>query len=1009
MEVRSKMSTETRTGFLAVLVVVLTAQMSWGAAGRIKGKVTDASTGEPLPGVTIQLEGTSLGAATDLNGNYIIPNVPGGSYTLKASYVGSKTSMIQLQLSGDEELEENIKLESVGVTAKEVVVTAQASGQNAAINQQLTSANVVNVVSAARIQELPDANAAESVGRLPGISLVRNGGEATQIVIRGLQPQYNMITLDGIPIPSNDAGSISVGGAYATPTSTPGGRAVDISMISSSSLEGIEVYKTVTPDMDAAVLGGTVNFDIREAKGTPTGAPSLFLLAQGAYNNLVSTYNDYKFVASIEKRFFDDRLGIFVQGIAQRQTLTSDQLGGSYYQPNKQDKPDSIVLGSLNLTFAPTVEKRYDGTLTLDYRLPNGKIALVNLLSHGDMTNESHLETYDLATYGNDIQFGTQLSSNALNVVTNILEYEQLIASIRVNVKLSNSYSDNLTPNGWRLVFQQLSAGTGNIPNYQSPTQIARASQTMINLSNMYWAGNATWRSFNKQNDSQGSIDLERSFNLSDEVTVMLKGGGQYKYTSRYYNFDDGFGSLFGGYASGRRLQLVQALPWLTKPPYNLDSTGARNFSIQGFYDPSMDFGKFLNGDYSMFSAVTASTIGTIMDELKILGAQTTQRETVPDYLPDLYGSLANDYYGHEFRSAEYLMATINVGPQITIIGGARYQGLKTSYTAPQFIGDADATNPYPNVNLLPYNWVTKDEYHGYLLPDVSLRYEPFLWLSVRGSYTTTLAYPDFSQIVPREDVSSNSGHYVVWNNYALKPAYAHNYDLQVAVYDNNVGLLAVSPFLKRIDNLIFGQGTYIVDPSKYPGVPSNTKTFSLSTYTNSPFPVNVWGIESEWQTHFWYLPGPLSGLVLNVNYTHIFSKATYPYNVTEHSTVYPFPTIHIDTSYADRLIQQPNDVVNLSIGYDYGQFSILASMIYQSEVYNGTNFYNSLRSDKAKYVRWDLAVKQGLPWLGTQLFFDINNLNSANDIYLVRGSGFATSESDYGLTANIGFRWTFQ
>ncbi len=899
-----------------------------------------------------------------------------------------------------------------------MVVTAQASGQNSAINQQLTSNNVVNVVSAARIQELPDANAAESVGRLPGISLVRNGGEATQIVIRGLQPQYNTITVDGVPIPSNDAGSILTSGAYATPSNTPGGRAVDLSMVSSSSLEGIEVYKTVTPDMDAAVLGGTVNFDIREAKGTPNGAPVVSLLAQGAYDNLISTYNDYKFVASVEKRFLDDRLGVFVQGIAQRQTLTSDQLGGSNYQPDKQDKPDSIVLGSLNLSFSPTEEKRYDGTLTLDYRLPDGKIALVNLLSHDDKTTESHSETYDLANYGNDIQFGTQLSSNAVNVITNILEYEQTVSSIKVDVRVSNSYSDNLTPNGWNVTFDQLSAGTKNIPGYESPMQIANAAQAMISLDNMFWAGNSTWRSFNKQNDTQGSIDLERSFNLSEEVSVTLKGGGQYRYTTRYYNYDDGFGSLYNASVAGRRKQIVLALPWLEQPPYNLDPTGVQLFPIHGFYNPNMNYGNFLNGDYGMFSGVNAGTIGTIMNELEILGAGTATPETVPDYLPDVYGSLASDYSGNEFRSAEYLMATIKVGSQMAVTPGVRYQGLKTSYTAAHFMGDADATDPYPND--LPHTEVTQDEYHGYFLPDVSLKYDPLLWLSVRGSYTTTLSYPDFSQIIPREDVSSNSGHWVVWNNYALKPAYSHNYDVQVAVYNNNVGLFAVSPFVKRIDDLVFGQGTYIVDPSQYPGVPSNTKTYSLFTYINDPYPVNVWGIESEWQTHFWYLPGPLSGLVMNVNYTHIFpnlrniwrgfqdeGNAKYPYNKTELSPVYPFLPAHVDTFYTDRLIQQPIDIVNLSLGYDYDQFSVLASMIYQSEVYNGTNFYNALRSDKGKYVRWDLAVKQGLPWLGTQLFLDINNLNSANDTYLVRGSGFPTSESDYGLTADLGLRWT--
>jgi len=148
---------------------------------------------------------------------------------------------------------------------------------------------------------------------------------------------------------------------------------------------------------------------------------------------------------------------------------------------------------------------------------------------------------------------------------------------------------------------------------------------------------------------------------------------------------------------------------------------------------------------------------------------------------------------------------------------------------------------------------------------------------------------------------------------------------------------------------------------------------------------------------------------VMNVNYTHIFSNAKYPYSNTEHSPVYPFPTIHVDTTYTDRLIQQPNDIVNLSLGYDYSRFSIVVSMIYQSQVYNGTDFYNALRSDKARYLRWDLSVKQGLPWGGLAAFFDLNNINSEADVYDIRGSGFPTSESNYGLNADLGLRWTLE
>lgn len=973
------MVSRARIIMFAALAVLITAQLSWAASGRIDGKATDIRSGVALPGVTVQLEGTSLGAATDLNGNYYISNVPAGSYTLKASYVGYKTLTERIQVNGGELLQKNLRMEAVGVTTKEVVVTAQASGQNSAINQQLTSNNEVNVVSAARIQQLPDENAAESVGRLPGVSLIRSGGQATEVVIRGLEPQYNMITIDGIPVPPTD----------------PNNRSTNLSMISSSMLQGIQVYKTVTPDMDAGVLGGTVNFDIREAKATPNGAPRVSLLAQGGYNNLMSAYNDYKLMGSVEKRFSDNRFGIFAQGIVQKQNLTSDQFGGTYYLPDVT-KPDQVALGSLNLTFYPREEQLYDGTLTMDYKLPEGKVDFVNILSHSNTSEDYHSESYALQGYGNSISFDAQHSPNTLNVITNILNYQQRFSSFRIDAKLANSFSENISPNQWWFGFTQNSAGTASIPNTENPVDVGKAAASMVNLNNMLLYSISTWSSYNKQSNLTGELNLNKDFNLSDMIRIHLKVGGMYTHTSRYYDYNSGGGSIFG------TSSIIAAYPWLTQAPYNLNPNGTQQVMFAAFSTPGMDFGNFLNGDYLMTSSANMSMLSNIRNML-IAAADTLK--TAPTggaaaYTPSVYSSQASDYHGAENRSAGYIMATLNIGNNITIIPGVRYQGLETSYTANQFL-NASATNPYPNP--LPHSTVTKNEYHGYWLPDINVRYDPLSWLSVRAAYTSTLSYPSFNSIIPIMDVFSSS---INWNNYALKPARAQNWDFQVSAYDNSIGLLAVSPFMKRIDDLVFYQGTYITNPSEYPGIPSYTKGFYIGTYINNPYPVNLWGIETEWATHFWYLPAPFNGLVLNVNYTHIFSKARYPYTYTTNSGFPYFKPVYVDTFYVDRLLQQPDDIVNLSVGYDYARFSILVSMIYQSNVYNGTSFWSSLRSDKATYMRWDVAVNQGLPWFGLSAFLNINNLNSESDIYVIRGSGFPTSESDYGMTASLGLRW---
>ncbi len=234
----------------------------------ITGIVKDSQTGEALPGANVTLVKTSLGASTDVDGRYAIRDVPPGSYTLRATYVGYKQKEMAVQVKEGQSLKQDFKLVAVAVEGEEVVVTAQAAGQNEAINKQLSSMPVMNAVSAARIQELPDANAAESVGRLPGVSLVRTGGEGSQVVIRGLSPQYNQITIDGVEMPSDVTSQNNItagGGALESTGNSIGDRGGDLSMISSSMLGGIEVTKAITPDMDATLIGGVVNFGLRKA------------------------------------------------------------------------------------------------------------------------------------------------------------------------------------------------------------------------------------------------------------------------------------------------------------------------------------------------------------------------------------------------------------------------------------------------------------------------------------------------------------------------------------------------------------------------------------------------------------------------------------------------------------------------------------------------------------------------------------------------------------------------
>jgi TonB-dependent receptor len=545
-------------------MIIVSSVFVLAASSNIKGRITDSTTGDGLLGANVVLAGTSMGSATDLDGMYLIPNVPSGSYTLRISYIGYKTEEIKIEVKDGESVKKDIKLNSVSIEGQTITITAQASGQNSSINQQLSSNKIVNVVSSDRIQELPDVNAAESVGRLPGVSVTRSGGEANGVIIRGLQPKYNMIMIDGVEMAATNSGD----------------RSTDLSMISSNSLSGIEVYKTLTPDMDAATLGGVVNFEIREAKSSPTGAPLIELQAQGGYTDLVSSFGNYKFIGSIENRYFNDNLGVFVQVIAEKLNHTDDELGGSYMQPYPVEQPNLVALKNLDISFNPLDKRRYDATLVLDYKLPDGKISLMNLFSSGKTVTTNFDQIYNSGS-SNSISYNIGYTNNTLNAFTNILHYQQTLFSIKVDAKLSNSYSENHDPQDWNMDFWQNAAGIGNINNGAGPVEFAKEANAHLNINprdntyGMFFDAFNVSNSFTKQQNIAGSIDLERTFNFSDMITAIFKAGVQLKYTSRWHSENSSRAGLYYPAAKNSREAVAAAFPWMTQAPYYVKADGS--------------------------------------------------------------------------------------------------------------------------------------------------------------------------------------------------------------------------------------------------------------------------------------------------------------------------------------------------------------------------------------------------------------------------------------------------
>ena len=103
----------------------------------------------------------------------------------------------------------------------------------------------------------------------------------------------------------------------------------------------------------------------------------------------------------------------------------------------------------------------------------------------------------------------------------------------------------------------------------------------------------------------------------------------------------------------------------------------------------------------------------------------------------------------------------------------------------------------------------------------------------------------------------------------------------------------------------------------------------------------------------------------------------------------------------------QPNHIFNMTLGYDYRGFSIRVSWLYQDDVFTGVSQWPQLRSNTAAYNRWDISIKQVLPWYGFQLYANLSNVNNARDENVLQMyPNIPKSLEQYGMMVELGLRW---
>lgn len=178
---------------LLIIILLLTSTIAYSqSTGKIVGKVIDANTGEPIVGANIIIEGTNYGAATDIEGEYVIVKVPSGNYNVIASYIGyAKTITKNVQVFADLTTNLNFKLTPTAVTlGQEIVVIAQTP----MIKKDLTATE--SRVTADEIRQLPLQDLSRLISLQAGVSRDQSGG----IHIRGGRSSEVSYLLNGISI-----------------------------------------------------------------------------------------------------------------------------------------------------------------------------------------------------------------------------------------------------------------------------------------------------------------------------------------------------------------------------------------------------------------------------------------------------------------------------------------------------------------------------------------------------------------------------------------------------------------------------------------------------------------------------------------------------------------------------------------------------------------------------------------------------------------------------------------
>jgi iron complex outermembrane receptor protein len=770
-------------------------------------------------------------------------------------------------------------------TLEEVRVTGFRRSLEMALDAKRDSANNIESIMAEDIGKMPDLNLAESLQRVAGVAITREGGEGRSITVRGLSPDFTRTTLNGMEVPGSAGGLDSSGGVNR-------GRSFDFNIFASELFNRIDIHKSPTASIEEGGLASTV--ELYTAK--PFDSPGFRALASvQATVDSVAGEADPRITGLISNTFMDDTLGVLFSVAHSERTVRQEGFGTVRYTSPFQngqswaDTTGTVVNGTPNPDANhPEFEAGDD---PLDYmwtpRLPR--------MDYFGNTMERTGVTASIQFRPNDrLELGLDLVGSKL---TNDRESYNYFAQFRNTFNRITPTSVTLDEAG-----RQIVAGTfQNVtPRSESRGQFSETDFLQTVFSGIYDLSDDTTISFMLGNATAKHDEEQYRFNLTaaqgHEFTFDF--GANPNVAEMSYGFDINNPANYVWSGPTLRKDVIDR----TNNTFRVDlktEKGGAVFKTGFIYnDREVDSLRYnpTQGTVSAPDAVTADTTTTLRDigiddfaDGLDAPAGLPRNWLIANFDRAIEAWGAGQFTPDPVDSSSWLVQEETMGVYgemdfeaevfdrpLRVNTGLRWA--RTNLTSSGAVEGADGI----------VRELEEDNHYSDLLPSTNIVYELQPDLLLRANISRNITRPGLGSLSPTiTNITPINGN-ISRGNPELDPMRATAVDLSLEWYFGDEGVLAATYFHKDIESFISGdeqegplsprlRDVVAQDPAYDPNSPlfepNAVPLDSSAWYVSQPFNRDggqLRGMEFAYQQPFTFLPGPFDNMGVIANYTYV-------------------------------------------------------------------------------------------------------------------------------------------